>query len=321
MEKSLASGKDLKIKIIIGLLLVYVFWGGTYVAMKFAIQTIPPFITAGTRFTTAGLILYIVERIKGSESPQMIHWKKAAIVGLLMLLGGNGGVIWAQQVVPSGIAAIIAATVPLWMTLIGWMFFGSRRPGGKIVFGLLLGFSGILLLVKNTGVIERNDINLLIGYAVILLATFCWALGSIYSRTAQTPTSPLMGVALQMICGGMGCLAASVISGNWKGFDIMRVSMPSLIAFLYLVFFGSIIGFSAYIWLLRVANPTLVSTYAYVNPIVAVFLGWLFAGERMSIFDLFAAMIILTAVVIITKASGEQRANDPVKKAPIKAEA
>ena len=282
---------------------VYVFWGGTYIAMKFAIETLTPFMMAGTRFMTAGAILYIWQMAQGAKPPQAIHWRNAGIVGGLLLLGGNGGVVWAEQIVSSGIAAIILAIVPLWMVLLAWLWQGGKPPNGMVIAGLLLGFIGIALLVKNSGGEVSNTSSQWIGYIAVLFASLSWAVGSIYSRVAKLPSAPFMSIAMQMLTGGMLCMLFGLLTGEAGRVDLAQVSVRSALAVGYLIFFGSIIGFSAYIWLLKAADSAIVSTYAYVNPIVAVILGWALAGEQMTTQDAVAAAIIVVAVILITKAN------------------
>lgn len=293
--------------ILAALVAVYIFWGGTYLAIKIAIETLPPFMMAGIRFITAGAILYAWEFFRGTKPPETPHWKNAAVVGALMLLGGNGGVVWAEQMVPSGIAAIIIATVPLWMAVISWQWQKGKRPTGLVAFGLSLGFLGITLLVKNSGDIISGPVNMA-GYVVLILASFSWAFGSLYSRVANLPKSPLMAISLQMLTGGACCLLTGLLFGEWASFNLSQLSLRSAVSLGYLILFGSIIGFSAYIWLLKVSDPTVVSTYAYINPVVAVFLGWAIAGEQMSSQDALAAMIILISVFIITKSNTRSKA-------------
>lgn len=288
-----------------GLLAVYVFWGGTYLAMKFAIETMPPFMMAGIRFLTAGALVYAWQMSKGAPRPSAAHWKNAAIVGGLLLLGGNGGVVWAEQMVSSGIAAIIVATVPLWMALIAWLWQGGKRPNSLILGGLLIGFMGIVLLVKSSGSDVSGTTASWSGYAALVVASLAWAVGSMYSRVAKLPETPLLAIAMQMLTGGFFCLVFGLLTGEAGRFQVAAVSLQSALALGYLIFFGSIIGFSAFIWLLKAADPTLVSTYAYVNPIVAVILGWLLAGEQMTVQAAAAAAIIVISVVMITK--GNQR--------------
>jgi drug/metabolite transporter (DMT)-like permease len=296
-----ATNAKSQTSIILALSAVYVFWGGTYLAMKIAIETIPPFIMGGTRFLTAGLLVYIWEIYKGQKPPEKSHWLYASLLGILMLLIGQGGIIWAQQYVPSGVAAIIFATVPLWMTLISWVCQGAQRPNNLVIFGLFLGFFGIVLQVKNSLLGVDINSNHWVGYIVLILAAVSWAWGSVYSRVFRLPASPLMSIALQMLTGGTFYIVVSLLKGEWKQFEVLSISLGSMLSLGYLILFGSIIGFSAYIWLLKVANPTMVSTYAYVNPVVAVFLGCTLAGEPLTLNDAVVAMLILTSVVIISR--------------------
>jgi drug/metabolite transporter (DMT)-like permease len=296
-----ATNAKSQTSIILALSAVYVFWGGTYLAMKIAIETIPPFIMGGTRFLTAGLLVYIWGIYKGQEPPQKSHWLYASLLGILMLLIGQGGIIWAQQYVPSGVAAIIFATVPLWMTLISWVCQGAQRPNNLVIFGLFLGFFGIVLQVKNSLLGVDINSNHWVGYIVLILAAVSWAWGSVYSRVFRLPASPLMSIALQMLTGGTFYIVVSLLKGEWKQFEVLSISLGSMLSLGYLILFGSIIGFGAYIWLLKVADPTMVSTYAYVNPVVAVFLGCTLAGEPLTLNDAVVAMLILTSVVIISR--------------------
>jgi len=295
------GGMEMKMNFIpIALLMVYIFWGGTYLGMRVAIETMPPFIMAGFRFVTAGLILYIWARLSGVERPKKEHWREMGIVGALLLLGGNGVVAWAEQLVPTGIASLIIATVPLWMILLNWAGKDGKIPNFGEIVGILLGLSGIgLLVMQSTGTTDDKSISPL-GITALIFAAISWSIGSLYSRKAKQPNSPIMATALQMIVGGLLLLGASIFLGEWTKLDLSQISLRSSIALGYLIIFGSIIGYNAYIWLLKNAEPSLASTYAYVNPVVALFLGWLLAGEQITIYSLFAAIIIITSVIIIT---------------------
>ncbi|HZW83154.1 MAG TPA: EamA family transporter [Candidatus Deferrimicrobium sp.] len=297
----IATNVKAQTSVISALFAVYVFWGGTYLAMKIAIETIPPFIMGGTRFLTAGLLVYMWEIYRGQKHPEKAHWLYASLLGILMLFFGQGGIIWAQQYVPSGVAAIIFATVPLWMTLISWVSKGTQRPNNLVIFGLFLGFFGIVLQVKNSLLGVGVNQAQLVGYIVLILAALSWAWGSVYSRVFRLPASPLMSVALQMLTGGTLYIVVSLLTGEWKQFGVLSVSLGSILSLGYLILFGSIIGFGAYIWLLKVADPTMVSTYAYVNPVVAVLLGCTLAGEPLTLNDALVAALILTSVVIISR--------------------
>jgi len=303
--KTAASPSSLAIISALGA--VYVFWGGTYLGMRFAVETLPPFLMAGTRFLFAGLLMFCFDLSRGNSLPSLKQWCEAGIVGALLLLGGNGCVVWATQIVPSGLSAIIVATVPLWMALFVWLFPGGERPNRSVLFGLLLGFSGILLLVaQNTSPAVSAGFSQWAGYIALATASISWSLGSIYARRASLPKSPWMAISLQMITGGTLLLAAGIIAGEWTTLSLNQVSTRSLLAFAYLIVFGSLIGFSSYIWLLQNTRPALVSTYAYVNPVIAVFLGWALANEQFSSTDMAAAAVVVVAVAIITRGSGRR---------------
>ena len=278
---------------------VYFFWGTTYLGMKFAIETIPPLTMLGMRFGTAGALLYAYKRLRGLPAPTSQEWRGASRVGALMLLGGTGGVVWAEQFVPSNIAAIIIATVPLWILLIRWLIQREGRPGGLSLAGILLGFSGIVLLVASTGSLKAG--GNWIGQLALVIAALLWATGSLYSRVATLPKAPLLAISMQMLAGGLFCFVAGGISGEWALLNWSAISLRSLLALAWLVTFGSLVGFSCYIWLLKAADPTLVSTYAYVNPVVAVSLGWFLAGESLNAGSLVATAVIVFSVILITR--------------------
>jgi drug/metabolite transporter (DMT)-like permease len=281
---------------------LYLIWGSTYLAIRFGLETLPPFLMAGTRFVVAGGLLYGFLRIRGIPAPSRRHWGSAAVVGLLLLLGGNGGVVWAQQRVDSGVAALLVATVPLWMVFFERLRPGGERPKGATLGGLALGTLGIVILVgpdSLPGVGGEGGRVDLVGALALMMSTILWALGSIWSR-GRAMASPMMATAQQMLSGGVALLALGVVSGELSRLDLAGASSRSLLAVGYLIVFGSLIGYSSYIWLLGVSSPARVSTYAYVNPVVAVVLGWLFAGEPLTARTLLAAGIIVGGVVLVT---------------------
>ncbi len=285
-----------------GMISIYIVWGSTYLAIRFAVDTIPPFLMAGIRNLTAGVILYTFMRLRGTPAPTRLNWRSAAIIGLLLLTGGNGLVSWAEKTVPSAITALLVGAVPLWMILIDWVSGRYRdpekRPNWPAFMGVFTGFAGIALLV-GPDEIGNTQVDL-IGAGALLLGALLWAGGSLYSREAVLPKSPLLGTGMEMITGGLGLFVVSLLAGEWGQFDLAAVSAKSLYGMLYLILFGSLVGFASYTWLLRAAPTTLVSTYAYVNPVVAIFLGVLFAGEVISGRMLLAAVIILASVALIT---------------------
>lgn len=284
----------MKLKLIIAFAAVYIIWGSTYLAIRFAIESIPPFLMAAIRFLVAGAILFAWARWQSRETITAAHWYSAVAVGFFMLVGGNGGVVYAEQTVPSGITALIIAIVPAWMVLFEWIIRGVR-PNTLTSIGLLLGFLGIGLLVGPSEV-TGTKVDWL-GAAVLGGATVSWAFGSLYSRNVETPRTPFLGTAMQMIAGGLILAVVGVLSG--ESIDLSLVTSKSVLALAYLVVFGSMVGYSAYIWILRVATASKASTYAFVNPIVAVVLGWLLAGEELSSGVIVAMLVIVTAVALI----------------------
>jgi drug/metabolite transporter (DMT)-like permease len=291
---------------------IYIVWGSTYLAIRFAIETIPPFLMAGSRYVTAGILLYAWSRLRGAPRPTLTHWRSATLVGAFLLLVGNGGVVWAEQRLSSGLAALLISTEPLWIVLLVWMRSRKERPNGQTVAGLLLGLVGLFLLVKPspTGGVD------LIGAGAILIASLSWAWGSLYGQRAELPESPLLATAMQMLAGGALQFVTAVLLGEPARFDPAAMSAKSLISLAYLVIFGAIVAFTAYSWLLRVASPVLVSTYAYVNPVVAVLLGWAFANEPLTAGTLVAAAVILTGVALITLAQGHKHEKPAPAKPP-----
>ncbi|MEJ2502814.1 MAG: drug/metabolite exporter YedA [Gemmatimonadota bacterium] len=281
--------------VLAALLAVYLVWGSTYLAIRFAVETLPPFLMAGVRFTVAGALLYGWRRAVGFPRPTGRQWAAATVVGGLMLLGGNGGVVWAEQWVESGTAALIVATVPLWMVLMDWLRPGGRPPRPAVWLGIAVGLAGVAILL---GVPDPGP-RYLAGTTVLLLASVAWAAGSLYSRSATLP-APLLATGMQMLAGGLLLLLAGLLAGEPATFEPSTFSTRSLLALAYLVAFGSLVGYSAYVWLLRVTPPALASTYAYVNPVVAVMLGWLLANERMSPRIVVACLVIVGAVALIS---------------------
>ncbi len=283
--------------VIVALGALYLIWGATYLAIRFAIETIPPFLTGSLRFLIAGGFLYVWMRWRGAVAPTRVHWRSAAIIGGLLLFGGNGGVTWAEQFVPSSLAALMIAMVPLWMVLLNWARGDRVRPTISVMLGLILGLIGIALLV---GFRESESNTNPIGVIVLLCAALSWAIGSLYSRHAVLPAEPLLATAMEMLAGGVIFLIAGVGAGELGRVHLELLSERSVLALAYLTVFGSLVAFSAYIWLLKATTPARASTYAYVNPVVAVFLGWALAGEPLNLRVIIATAIIVAAVALIT---------------------
>jgi drug/metabolite transporter (DMT)-like permease len=278
---------------------IYIVWGSTYLAIRYAIETIPPFFMGGIRFLVSGAMLYAWARYRGAPKPTQLHWRNAVIAGAFLLLGGNGAVVWAEQFVPSGLTALLVSILPFWLVIIEWARPPRRRPSNVILAGLLLGFIGIIVLVGPGNV--HGDIRPL-GALVLILGSLSWAIGSFWSRDANLPRSGLLTTGMEMLGGGALLLIVGALSGELSRFDVQHVSKVSTIGLLYLITFGSLIGFTSYIWLLDKVSPARLGTYAYVNPIVAVLLGWAIAGETLSIRTGVAAAIVICAVALITTA-------------------
>jgi drug/metabolite transporter (DMT)-like permease len=280
---------------------VYLIWGSTYFAIRIGIESMPPILLPALRHLSVGLIFYPTFRYLSKEKPTLFQWRTAIVTGCLLLFLGNGTVSWAEKIVPSGIAALLVATVSLWMVLVDWLRPGGTRPGPRVVVGLLLGFMGLALLVgpKNLGGSDRINP---FGTLILVMASFAWAAGSVYSKHHPQPNSPLLGVAMQCIAGGTALMITAALSGELRGFDWAQVTHRSWMALLYLAVFGSGVGFSAYVYLLKHSVPTRVATYAFVNPVFALFLGWSFGREPLTLRTMLASAIILAAVLVVITA-------------------
>ena len=279
---------------------VYILWGSTYLGIKYAIDTIPPFLMGSLRFLAAGGVLYLLAIRAGDRRTDPIgrrQWMAALVIGGALLVGGNGGVILAEQYAPTGVVALLVATAPLWMAIIDRLVFGRRLPA-LVIVGLLIGFGGVAFLVGSPG---SGHINLF-GAALALAAPLCWASGSVFTRHVKLPIRPLVAASMEMLWAGLLFGVASILTGELGRVHWQHISMTSIGALLYLIVFGSLVGFSAYVWLLRSAPLSLVSTYAYVNPVVAVILGAVFIGEAINARLVIAGGIIILAVALIVVA-------------------
>jgi len=253
---------------------------------------------ASARFLTAGTILFAIDRARSKEKIEPRHWKSAFITGGFLLLGGNGGVVYAEQYLPSGITALLIAAVPIWFAILNWLLPRGEKPGFRTVLGVVIGFAGMYYLISPfNGNASSLDLH---GVASRTIATILWAVGSVYSSKIDVPASKLAAAGMQMIAGGFLLLAFSVLTGDIYRFNPDVVSLKSVLSFAYLFVFGSMVAYTAYIWLLDEVGSAKTATYAYVNPVVAVFLGWIFAGEELNSRILFATVIIIFSVVIIS---------------------
>ena len=288
---------------------VYVLWGSTYLAMRVGIESFPPLLLAGTRHLSVGIVLLPLLIWKTRIIPTAQHWKTAAITGCLLLFLGNGSVCWAEQTVPSGVTALLVAMVCLWMVLVDWLRPGGHRPSVRIVAGVIFGFAGLLFLVGPSHLAGSGRVDPF-GAGILVLASFSWACGSLYSKHGSLPSSPMLGMAMQSFCGGIALWVAGSLSGEVARFHPAAVSLRSWIAVAYLAVFGSAIGFTAYIYILKKSTAARVGTYALVNPVVALLLGWLFAGEAFTLRTFVAALVILTAVLLVITAPHRDPAHE-----------
>ena len=295
-----------RVRLLTAFAAVYLIWGSTYLAIRFAIETIPPFLMAGFRFLIAGAVMYWLVRLRGASRPTGRQWLWATVVGALLLLGGNGGVVWAEQTVPSGLAALLVATEPLWVVLIDWVRPGGVRPLRGEVVGLLLGFAGVAVLVIPVDLLGAGLEVDLVGAAALVFAALAWAAGSVVSRQAPAHESSFVATAMKMLTGGVLLVVAGTITGEWARLEVAAITPRSWFALAYLVVFGALIGFTAYVWLLKNTTLARASTYAYVNPIVAVMLGWMLAAEPLNSRVMVAAGIIVSGVVIVVRSHRQE---------------
>ncbi|HZS18247.1 MAG TPA: EamA family transporter [Candidatus Udaeobacter sp.] len=279
---------------------LYIVWGSTYLGIRFAIESIPPFLMAGSRFLLAGVIMFAIAWSQGAYKATWANWRVSLIVGACLLLAGNGGVTIAEQYIDSGLAALIVAIVPIYIVILGWMTGTAPKPAPIIWLGLIGGFAGVGVLLGPALRFSSSDgRHPAIGMSILLVSSFIWSAGSLYSRSAKHAPSPFLTAAQQMLCGGVLLLLAGFLTGELRSFHPRSITMLSLVSFVYLIVIGAVVGYTAYIWLLRHCEPAKVATYAYVNPIVAVLLGAGFAGEKLSIRVLIAAALIIGSVAIV----------------------
>jgi drug/metabolite transporter (DMT)-like permease len=280
---------------------IYLIWGSTYLAIRVAVATMPPFLMASARFLIAGGVLFGLLKLRGAPWPTAHQWRANAIIGILLLLGGNGAVVWAEQFVPSGITALLIGVGPLFIVLTEWAWPGGQRPTAVTMVALLLGFSGVTWLAAPWENAPGAGVHPG-GVLAILLGCVSWSLGSIYSRHAKHGADPFLASSLQMLGGGVALLIVALASGDVARFEAAAVAPSAWGAFVYLIGAGSLVGFSTFVWLMKHSTPARVATYAYVNPIVAVFLGWLILREPITPRTLVASIIIIAAVAIIATA-------------------
>src|SRR6266576_6262469 len=290
-------------RLIIAFAALYLIWGSTYLGIRFAIESIPPFLMAGTRFLLAGVIMFAIAWWQGAYKSSWANWRVSLIVGACLLLGGNGGVTIAEKYIDSGLAALIVAIVPIYIVILGWATGTAPRPAPIVWLGLVGGLAGVgFLLGPALRFSSNGGRHPAIGMSILLVSSFIWSAGSLYSRPAKHSASPFLTAAQQMLCGGLLLLLAGIVTGEARRFHPNSLSILSVASFVYLVIIGAVVGYTAYIWLLRHCDPAKVATYAYVNPIVAVLLGTFFAGETVTARTLVAAALIIGSVALIITA-------------------
>lgn len=292
--------------VILGFAAIYLIWGSTYLGIRYAVETIPPLVMMSIRHSVAGVLVYVWARARGAEKPTLKEWSHAAVAGGLLFLGSHGTLAWAEVQVPSGLAALLCATLPLWTVLIARADGTEPSLNAKAIAGILLGFGGVALLIGPDLLGQRLN---WLAAGTVLFGSLSWAMGTAYTRKASLPSSKVLSAAMQMISGGVLLLIAGGISGErvrWSD-----VTLRSTLALAYLIVFGSIVAFTVYTWLVGVSSPSMLSTYAYVNPVVAVFLGWVLAGEALNLRIVVATGIILAGVALVTRRQKAARRTEP----------
>jgi drug/metabolite transporter (DMT)-like permease len=291
---------------------LYFVWGSTFLGIHYALESMPPFLLASARFLFAGGVLYVWMRLRGIPNPTRLNTRAGLIVGGLLLLGGNGGLTFAEQYVPTSFAAVMIGAIPLWTVMLDWLIYGGGRPTRRVAAGLAGGFLGIALLAGPSSILGGENLNPL-GVVALIFAALTWAVGSLYARRAPLPRVPLMATGLEMLAGGAWLALAGTLAGEWSELDVSAISLKSVVALGYLAVVGSLIGFTVYIWLLRNTTPARATSYAYVSPVVALVLGATLAGEDISLRTIAAAAIIIGSVVLLTSQQPERKTAEATK--------
>jgi drug/metabolite transporter (DMT)-like permease len=303
--KSGSGPRASRAKVILAFAAVYIVWGSTFLGIRYAIETLPPFLMAGARFSLAGAIMFAWARFKGDKGGwSWVQWRRAIFIGALLLLCGNGGVTWAEKYIASGLVALLVGIEPLWVVALNWAIT-RRAPNAKVLFGVLVGLAGVGLLMGG-GLNNSPEVPglSLAAAGAVLLAGLAWAGGSVYANHRPVKASTSLTAGMEMLSGGGLLLLLGLVAGDFGHLNLARVSWISIVAFAYLVIFGAL-AFTAYAYLLRNVSTARAATYAYVNPAVAVFLGWLLANEPLTLRTLIAAAVIVGSVVLITTYGGE----------------
>lgn len=313
---------DRKVKLILSFAIIYFVWGTSYMGIRMAIESIPPFLMAGSRFMIAGLLLLTWCFWKFDKKPKLSDWGKAAIPGILMFAGGNGSVTWSEQFIPSGLAALIVATMPVWLIILDWIFASGKRPDILTTVGILLGLTGVAFLfgLDNTVLINDTGYTVVTGIIILTIAAISWAGGSLLARGAKTSVSLPFTISMQILSGGIVLMLLGLIQGEWNQFSISNISLLSIISIGYLILFATLIAYSAYLWLLKNTSPAKVGTYAFFNPLVAVFVGWFLLNEPITSETLTGAGFILVSILLVNRPKFDSKTGHKIfeKKAQLK---
>jgi len=299
------------VQIILAFAAVYLIWGSTFLGIRIAILSIPPGIMAGARWCIAGGLLYFALRLRGAPRPSARDWRTALLVGGGIIFGGNGSVTYAERFIPSGTAAVIVAVVPALMALLGWLSGVTARPRLAVWLGILLATFGVIVIVRPGEIRLGSEQG--VSLAILLAGELMWAAASLYAVKVIQRVPGLLMAAMQMLCGGALLLGTAAVRGEFAQFHPEATTLSSILAMSYLIAIGSFIGFSAYLWLLRNVEPTRVATYAYVNPIVAVFLGWLVLGEKIGPELLAGSALVVTGIALIITFRSRSPQTQPIK--------
>jgi len=290
-------------QIVLGFAAIYLIWGSTYLGIRYAVETIPPLLMMGVRHFVAGTLVYAWVRRRGTPAPQLKQWGYAVIAGAFLFLGGHGVLAWAEQKVPSGLAALLCATLPLWTVLLSRLDGTERKLDIRAWAGLLLGFAGVALLIGPSALARHLDV---LATGAVLSSALLWAVGTSYTRAVRLPSSTVLSAAMQMVSGGAMLLITGLLAGEGAQVHFAAITIRSVLSLAYLTVFGSIIAFTVYVWLVTVSSPSRISTYAYVNPVVAVLLGWAVAGEALGVRTLAATAVILAGVALVSTRRKQQ---------------
>ena len=292
-------------KLLLAFAIIYLVWGSTFLAIRVGVREVPPFLLAGLRFLIAGLVLFLWMRAKGTVSPTARQWFSATLLAVLIFVLDYGLLFWAERRVPSGIAAVMMATIPVFMTLSEIVFLKTQRLTPRLGAALLVGIGGVLVLVSRSISFGGSPIDT-VGAIALIVAAIGWSVGSALTRKLPLPSSKAMSSGAQMLAGGVLLMITSAALGEFHGFHVQAVSLKAWLALAYLIVAGSIVAFTAYVWLIHHESPTKVGTYAYVNPVVAVLLGYFLGGEGLSLRTIIGTMLVLVSVVVITTTPKKQ---------------